>query len=471
VQGHRIFAAALRLRVPRLLGWTCFALALLTFTSDRHRPLFGRWSYTAFGAILCTCAYGALIVRSSWRTYRSGDPRPLLSHRLSVWARVSCDVAFLLWGAGYLLATLDVPSNAGQVLDLNLFGSTTPAAIVLFWLSLVALGFAVCSWVAARSADAALSLSTLMLLALVGEGTFRARAIVEPLTQGFPTYSSGLWSRRYVRLNREGFRDTEHSLISVPGTHRLLLVGDSFAFGVGIRRTSDRLGEQLGVLLDLATGEPWEVFNISHPDRNTVEEIAMLDSTIAFRPKVVVLVYVFNDIDYLYPITERGALTEAPQSVWQRIHPARLLFENSFLFQEVFVRARSTYWSRHLAWRQHEPRYDPYADSALVGKHLTDLSRFVAKGKAAGALVGIVPLDPAVVLDSQRKRYESFCRQALAAGLPVWRVDSTFDGFTTRQLAVNTLDGHPNELANRLVANRVGERVLGVLQRTLPRSR
>jgi hypothetical protein len=125
-----------------------------------------------------------------------------------------------------------------------------------------------------------------------------------------------------------------------PRTHRLLLVGDSFAFGVGITRTADRLGEQLGALLGIATGEPWEVINASHPDRNTLEGIAMFDSMITYRPEVLVLVYVFNDTYYLYPLTERSILTEAPQSVWQRIHPVRPLFENSFLF-EVTARPRT----------------------------------------------------------------------------------------------------------------------------------
>jgi hypothetical protein len=287
------------------------------------------------------------------------------------------------------------------------------------------------------------------------------------VTQGFPSYETALWARRHVRLNREGFRDTEHVLARVPGTERVLLIGDSFAFGAGIRRTEGRLGEQLALRLDSATRTSWEVINASHPDLHTLNEIAILDSTISYRPDVVILEYVFNDIDYLRPVTTRTGLTEAPETVLQRVHPLRLLFKNSFLFQEVYVRIRAISWSLG-RW---DPRDDAYADTSVVRIHLADLARFVTTAVTAGAIVGIVPVDPSVVGSrGARRRYESFVDRALAGGLPIWRMDSAFHGFTMTQLAVNRLDGHPNELANRLLATAILPRVLHELQRNKKKS-
>ena len=447
----------LRVRLLRLIGLTSFTRALLSLVSARHRTVLGRWSYPAFavnlGAVLLLC--GA--AWNSWRAYRATNVRT--DSRLS--AATLLDGAIALWGAGFLLATLDLPSNAGNIFDLNFFGSTTAPTVVLYWLCLAALFLAVgrgLRWGAtARWANAGLSVAAIALLGLLGEGAVRAKALLAPMIQGFPTYTSALWGRRYVRLNREGFRDIEHSLLRVPGTNRVLVIGDSYAFGAGIRRTQDRLGEQLAMRLDSATGTGWEVINAGRPDRNTLNEIATLDSTISYGPDVVILVYVFNDIDYLYPVTERTVLTEAPRNMLQRVHPVRLLFENSFLFQEAYVWVRKIRWS----FPQADSRNDPYADPRLVLEHLGDLARFVATAEHAGAVVGIVPFDPQVVDNPvARRRYESFVGRALVAGLPIWRVDSVFNGFTTPQLTVNQLDGHPSELANRLVANAIWPRVL-----------
>jgi lysophospholipase L1-like esterase len=365
------------------------------------------------------------------------------------------DVAVLLWGVGYLWAAYDVPAHAAAIFELNVVGSTTPAAIVLYWCSLA---LVVVAWaftlprVPPAWQNVALSLLAVGAVAVLGEGAVRVRALVAPATQGFPTYTSALWDRRYVRLNSAGFRDTEHMVARAPGTKRVLLIGDSFAFGLGIPRTGDRMGERLAIALDGATGSVWEPINASHPDRSTLDEIALLDSTIRYRPDVVILVYVFNDIDYLYPVTKRTVLTEAPETAWQRVHPVRLLFRNSFLFQELYVRLRALRSS--LPGTQRES--DPYADSTLVQRHLRDVARFVDKAGQGGAVVGIVPFDPTVAQSpAARTRYESFVGRAIAAGLPVWRVDSAFDGFSLSQLRVNRLDGHPNAVANQVVAARI----------------
>jgi len=460
VRGRVVGARVLSLRLARLAGWTCFTAALLTVVSDRHRTFFGRWSATAFAAVGCALILWCAAAWGSWRARHTAAP-----HRGAEPTTV-VDLATLCWGSGYLWATIDAPGNASQVFDLNLFGSSTPGAIVLYWLALAGV-ISAGTWLflrrlPARWLNLGLSLVTLTALALLGEAAVRATALIAPETQGFPTYMSALWMRRYVRLNARGFRDSEHRLARIPGTRRILLIGDSFAFGLGIPHTDDRLGEQVVARLDVTSGAPWEVINASHPDRNTLEEIALLDSTIAYRPDLVMLVYVFNDMDYLYPITQRTVLTEAPQTVWQRIHPVRLLFRNSFLFQELYVRLRALRWARRGDGER--GGRDPYADATLVRTHLTDLARFVEIARRGGSTVSIVPFDPTVSGSAAaRARYESFVSAGLAAGLPIWRVDSAFDGLALRDLRVNQLDGHPNALANRVVAERVSTRVLAVL--------
>jgi hypothetical protein len=454
---HSVWAVARRLRLARLIGLACFATALLTHMQEGHRVT-GKWTLTGFVGILSVFVWLAA-AWNSWRTYRVPDARSEARLRAAL-----LDAAVLLWGVGYLLGVLDTPETAGNVYRLIVLGSATPATIVLYWCSLAALFVAGTVWVWQRAsagwANLGVSLATGSLLLLVGEGAVRARDLLAPATQGFPTYDTALWGRRYVRFNRNGFRDADHLITKAPGSKRVLLIGDSFAFGAGLRRTQDRLGEQLVLQLDRATGISWEVINASHPDLHTLNEAAILDSTLAYRPDVVILEYVFNDIDYLYPVTPRSSWFDA-RTVFQQAHPMRLLFFNSFLFQEAYVQIRAIRWSLNDA----APRYDPYADTSLVFTHLRDLERFVATAESAGAAVGIVPVDPRIVASPvARRRYESFVGLAMAAGLPIWRADAAFKDLTLDQVTVSRLDGHPNGLANRLVATEISPMVLTALR-------
>lgn len=367
------------------------------------------------------------------------------------------DLAVLIWGAAYLTSALDGPRAAARILDLNLVGSVTPAAALLEWGALVAgsiaAGLFAFRTVPTRWVNPTASVAALVALAVFGEGLARLKTSVAPATQGFPTYSDALWYRRHVRLNGEGFRDRERAAVPEPGRRRLLVIGDSYAFGVGIERLDDRFGEQLGARLATATGERWEVVNASHPDVHTLQEIALLRRMLPTDPDIVILVYVFNDIDYLRPVTERTVVTEAPRTLLQRLHPARVLFTNSYLYQELYVRVRL------LAWRRTARAGrlgDAYADSVLIDRHLADLARFVSLARGGGAVVGIVPFDHAVTLGPAfRDRYDTFVRRARAAGLPVWPVGAAFARHEFSQLTVNGLDGHPNGLAEGLAAEAV----------------
>jgi hypothetical protein len=458
----------LRLGLGRLLGLSLLLVSLLTYHSYTRHPVLGRWSYPFFAALLAVVGLWLAMLVSTWRRVhvRTHTPGPVASAAL-------LDLGVLSWGVAYLLSALETPPAAARILDLDFFGSAIPAAALLEWIALLAIalagGIVVGRRLPARYANPALSCGAVICLALVGEGVARVKAVVAPATEGFPTASGALWYRRHVRLNRDGFRDRPHAVSPEAGSHRLLAIGDSYAFGVGIERLEDRFGEQLGAMLATGTGERWEVINASQGDLHTLQEIALLQRVLPCGPDVIVLVYVFNDIDYLRPVTERTVLTEAPRTLLQRLHPVRLLFENSYLFQELYVRVRLLGWRRAA---QAGDLVDAYADSALLARHIDDLGRFVSLARQTGAVVGIVPFDHAVTLSAAiRRRYQTFVSRARTGGLPIWSLDGAFNGVEFSQLTVNSLDGHPNPLANRLAAAAVVEQVTAARRRERPGSR
>jgi hypothetical protein len=144
--------------------------------------------------------------------------------------------------------------------------------------------------------------------------------------------------------------------------------------------------------------------------------------------------------------------------VIERLHPVRILYTNSYAFQELFVRVQHV--ARRLS-QNPRVREDPYADDRLVEVHLQDLQRFVSTAEGSGARIAIVPLDIGPAFDDHaRRRYLKFVRRAQDAGVPVWSVEAVFAGYSRNALAVNRLDGHPNEFANALAARGVAERIV-----------
>ncbi|MEO6711188.1 MAG: SGNH/GDSL hydrolase family protein, partial [Planctomycetota bacterium] len=93
-------------------------------------------------------------------------------------------------------------------------------------------------------------------------------------------------------INSLGFRDPKTSLGKLPGSRRLLFLGDSMTWGWGVDD-----GERFTDLLaaDLPTG--FEVFNTAVPGYGTDQEFWTLEERgDSLAPDFVVLVFIFNDI-------------------------------------------------------------------------------------------------------------------------------------------------------------------------------
>lgn len=144
----------------------------------------------------------------------------------------------------------------------------------------------------------------------------------DPTASGFADYPS---------TNAHGQRDVERRLEPAPGTTRVLLLGDSVVEGHGLRDVEDTLSRRLEALCREA-GEPVEVLNFGVSGYCTRAEVELLRvKGLAFRPDVVLLVFVENDFVNFNP---EGFQLEA------RARPAAVeaLFGASTLFRAACLR-------------------------------------------------------------------------------------------------------------------------------------
>jgi lysophospholipase L1-like esterase len=97
------------------------------------------------------------------------------------------------------------------------------------------------------------------------------------------------------RSNGMGFRDRDHPLAKPAGTLRILVLGDSLAWGFAVRRSDAIFPYLLERNLE-RQGLKAEVLNFGVSGYNTMQEVAMLeDRGLAYRPDLVLLAYCLND--------------------------------------------------------------------------------------------------------------------------------------------------------------------------------
>lgn len=439
----------------RVIGLGLLFLGSLAYRSQ-NKDVFSLWSWPYLAIVIVITTLFLLAAVHSWT--RSRQPN-LHSGQISI-RSVCSELAFLMWGVGYFVNGLDSSENWGQIADLNAFGTASPLAALLLWGALLTaiLGLAETVVPGGRQSRWGATLLavwvTAILLVLV-EGECRISAIVAPQSQGYPTYTTALWARKFVSLNQAGFRDLEHSRPPAGEHQQLLVVGDSLAFGWGLPRTVDRFGEQLVEQLNKRAGAHWTSLNASRGDTHTLTHMEFLQSMQGLRPDVTLLLYAFNDIDYLAQVTPRDGQSEQAKSVLTRISPARLLFKNSFLFQDIYVRFKL------MTYRSSPEDTDPYENDALLEAHFRDLDRFISLASARSAIVAIVPFNIGVTANRDAGRhYSHFVKAAIAHGLPIWPAGpDVFSGHAYKDLVVNKLDSHPNELAHHLLASSIAGRV------------
>ena len=123
----------------------------------------------------------------------------------------------------------------------------------------------------------------------------RPSSVKERIYEATPFAEGYAWGT-HVRINSRGFRDREYELQKPAGTSRVVVVGDSVAFGNSLgpnesfaRRLDDMVRQK---------GRAVEVLNMALGGYDTLQEVATLkDIGIQYQPDVVVVGYVVNDVE------------------------------------------------------------------------------------------------------------------------------------------------------------------------------
>lgn len=246
------------------------------------------------------------------------------------------------------------------------------------------------------------------------------------------------------RINRFGLRGPELPAAKLPGTYRVVCLGDSFTFGEGVREDDTWPARLQAALAASGRYTRVEVINAGVQAHGTREAVALYVRHLrSLRPDAVLLGFVLNDaMPFAETIRLNEAATKAPprswaaraSRLWEIVERRRIAAEQQREFVETTRRSFDS-----AEWQD---------CSALLGgmKELGDEDGF-----RFGVLVFpiLVELDRDYPFADLHERVAEACRRANAGCVDLLEV---FRGRRAVDLWVHPTDQHPNEIAQRVAA-------------------
>ena len=316
-----------------------------------------------------------------------------------------------------------------------------------------------------RLAEVALAVASVVVFLLLAEAAARVLSLADERPTGYAPVNT---RRREQRpTNSLGYRDVERVRPRPAGVRRVVSLGDSFAWGVGIEH-DDTFARRAERILDRRPGERWEVVQLARPGMGTVEQAEQLaQEGLGYGPDVVVLGFVLNDSEDENAAEARRARDwEEMRREKQARRAGGRLLDRSVLWRFVAGRLEATGQNRRrlAAYRsQFLPGYPGWAACRAA------LARM-------GALCGerhvpfVVMIFP-LFADPLDERYPfadihaQVAQAAREAGAVVIDLLPAYRGLRGALLVVDGAnDEHPNEIAHRIAA----QELLRTLDRVVP---
>lgn len=268
--------------------------------------------------------------------------------------------------------------------------------------------------------------------------------------------TSKRWYERHVALNNMGFRDQKRFQDRKPvGRSRIVLLGDSFAFGHGVKDPNNRFGDILEKKCIAESEDGWELYNISQQGLPTSLMVERLDQLAAdgFELDVLLLAYNLNDVEDLDENSRHviGTIILDQPSSWV----VRECYLPNFLYyrSQQFTRPELQGYFHWLVNAYHGEVWD-------TQRRQLDEIREWCDRRGVELLVVIFPslvdMDDYQFDEAHRVLNEYWQDN----DVPVLDLLPILRPHAAEGLIVNRFDAHPNERAHELAASAIWEELL-----------
>ena len=256
------------------------------------------------------------------------------------------------------------------------------------------------------------------------------------------TAGSRIWFQYYWNpINKLGYRDKEHDAGDVDRRKKVVVIGDSFAAGHGIKSVRDRFSDVLARHLS----SEYTVLNLGRNGSDTVDEYRRLvDHSIA--PDILILQYFGNDIE--------GAASQSTLP-WPEFSPYAGLNRATRFIVDCSFLANFIYWQFPHADVQ--PYVDflktAYTTPDILERHLTDLAKFTNFARQ-GNIPLIVVIFPFMSDTAGSTFFTTSIREFFEeSDVPVIDVSTLLVDIPLAERIVNSNDRHASRQVHKLVAD------------------
>lgn len=292
------------------------------------------------------------------------------------------------------------------------------------------------------------NIATLLLpITLLFVGLEMAFMFVAQSQEGGLTLASHIWFERYWPPMAGDYRDVPKT--DTLGKKKVLIVGDSFTAGHGLKSVDERYGN---VLAQKLGDKQYVTYNLGISGSDTRDEYARL-LKFGKKPDILVLQYFPNDIE---KVTQQHGLVPGSFTPYSDVPRA---------FQSIFIKS---YLFNYLYWQFPHGNFAPfdtyvrtaYSTPAIINDHLNDLNQFVEYARTNNARLYVV-LFP-FVHDLQKsagytKPVVDFFQKN---NVPVLEVGKLIGDIDVKDRVVGRNDGHASAIVNQ----RVGEALFRLIE-------
>ena len=258
------------------------------------------------------------------------------------------------------------------------------------------------------------------------------------------------------RINSLGFRGAETTLEKPENTVRIVVTGDSFTFGSGVRNEHTFPAAMQAYFSENGAGRQGiEVLNLGAGRYNTVNEVSLLfHEGVRFDPDIVVICFFLND-------TNAGGTAKA-FSAW--------VPEDQLPFWRRYSRLADVIATRFERQRASEALVDNYIDSFredapgwVQSKKALASARELSEERGFKLVLAIYPVLWSLTGDYPFAGiHEKISRYTTGLGIPVLDLQPIFNGYDGPELWAHPNNQHPNPEAHRIVGKALSEYLLSL---------
>ena len=257
--------------------------------------------------------------------------------------------------------------------------------------------------------------------------------------------------RHWQPLNELGYRDYSISDEASEDRQQVLIAGDSFTAGWGVKNVADTFVQQFAA----AQVEKYAVHLVAQPNFDTVAELNAL-KTYPITPDLVVLAYYINDIEFVNVDARSQYIStvEVERSTALRWIANSLYFPNLLINSFMGPRSEKTYV---------DFLNEQYNDPAVWAQQQQNLSDLIEwTGQQNAQIIALIWPDLGE-LDKSRASTDLVANYFESQAIPTVNLSDRFEGQASETLIASPFDFHPNENAHSQAAEELSNRLVDIL--------